>query len=1347
MTEKENKDSYVVGVGLNGGGLDALAKFLNSFYGAEADFCLVVVMQFHSDNKNKLINVIKKYSSWPIVTSENNSSLQARHIYLAPQNHNISFKNGFLKTEAGAQNFPIDTFFSSLAKERKGKAIGVILSGTGSDGSEGIKAIREANGYTMAQMPDTAECKGMPSSAIQSNHIDIVLPAEQMFQEIVHYVNNHQLITESKLPKKGIDAIFELLEKRSGTDFSQYKPTTILRRVNYRMNKLQLSSLADYYAMIEKNPKELDILFETVLIGVTEFFRDKNAYDSLSANFQKLIKSKKPEDPIRIWCVGCATGEEPYSIAILLHEILGADISKYDLQIFASDIDERVLNFARKGIYQKVSVENIPPKLLAKYFDKKTNTHYEVKKTIKKDILFSRHDITSDPPFVKLDAIICRNLLIYFNNNLQKQTFQIFHFALRNNGLLFLGKSESVSVAAELFAKADEHKIYRKADASLDYRLKFSQFKNKNELVQSDVRKHEIRNMSVVDIAKETLYYKYGHPFVIINEQAEIKEVNGSLRLYLEISQGTMNANLTKMVNTELVTSIKILLAQVRKTNVPHTSQVIKFTLYEMDHYVKLKIMPLIYSVNDSRYYLVIFEKIQPGENFVSLQKEMHSSDITGFRIQELEDELSSLREHLQLFTEELESTNEELQITNEELQSTNEELKSANEELETSNEELQSANEELNMSNRDLNLSNEALKEKEAELKKAKNISEKNEIIYRTLSENIPNGSIGILNDQMKIEYLAGTGIKEFTKNSDELSGKAFLDLIKLSETEREKLTTILPKTLKGKTGNAEFYYEDNYYDLHTVPIKLPSDSKNKVLFLIQNITQAKKDHLKVMMAIEVAELVIYEYNYNTAAFLPNTALLKLFEFDESDLFNTAAFLSKYHPEDLSLRNRKNEEALKTGVLSYEARLLLKSGIRWIRVFGRILFDENKKPELEVATILDITKDKQLLEQIRESEERFRHIADSAPVKIWMSDVNKNATYFNKKWLDFVGQSLENAIGKDRLENVHPDDKKECEAIYNTSFDKKESFSMEYRLKRHDGEYRWILDHGLPVIDSLGNFEGFIGSCIDITAQKEFTVELEKKVEERTCELQRSNEELINLNISLEEYAHVASHDLQEPLRKITTFGSILKNRMDDPAAISKYIDKINSSAARMGHLIKDILDYSKISESSLDKSEVDLNVILEGIEIDLELEIKEKNAKIEFGDLGMVTANEVHITQLFSNLIKNAIKYNVNEPKITISAKDMQGAQLPAHLPAESNRKYKQIKMSDNGIGIAEEHYLMIFQPFKRLHSKSEYSGTGIGLAICRRIVEIHEGFIEVESKEGEGSTFVIYLPLNKT
>jgi len=1338
---------YVVGVGASAGGLDALTKLLSTFNGFYADFCVVIVMHLSPKYKSELTAILNKRCKWPVTTVTSKMRMKAKHIYVTPQNADIHIDGDKLilaSLPAKYSTAPsIDNFFASLADTHGNRGVGIILSGYGSDGSQGIREIKSNNGFTIAQFPDTAEHNDMPKAAIKTQMVDMVIPPEQMFEEISQFVYNSKAIASSPPKKKSIDAIFELLEKRSGTDFSLYKPTTIMRRINHRMAGLQISSLVEYYETIKSTPRELDFLFESVLIGVTEFFRDVKAFQSFKKLLEGIIVDKAKGDTIRLWCVGCATGEEPYSVAILLHEILGKDINQFQIQIFASDIDERALNFGRKGVYKKENLENLDDELVEKYFDTKDGVQYEIIKEVKQHILFTRHDISNDPPFVKLDSVVCRNLLIYFNNDLQKQTFQIFHYSLRPKGILFLGKSESISVAADLFDKAHANKLYRKADISFNYQLKFSRFRGLGDVEKFQREKKETRNMSIVDVAKETLYHKYEHPFVIINGQGEIKQVHGSLRMYLEMSEGAMNANLFKMANRELSTVMKALHAQVKKTKVPHTSHLIKFVLFENAHYVKIKVTPLIYTIGDAQYFLVVFEKITPDEQVLELQKKLETSDFVDLRIKELEDELATKSEHLQIFTEELEATNEEMQTINEELQSANEELKSSNEELETSNEELQSANEELNTANYEMRLANDALISKERELNDEKEVSVHNELIYRTMAENIPNGTVGILNDKFEIEYVAGRGLEDLQLGN--LKGKFMPDL-NPSPMESNRIRDLCERTLDGKPGFIEMEYQNRYYEIRTVPLDILAKKEMKIMYLAQEVTEAKRNQIKLETALKVSKQVVFEYDFNKEIVPLNDSFCQLLDMEGVEDCAGADVIEKIHPEDRKILKMKIPKALETGHVDFEFRLVLATGIKHVRLIAKILFDEMKNPTSSIATVLDISHDKELLYKVKESEERFKVVADSAPVTIWITDKNDKCTYINQNWLDFTGSSFKQCMNDGWLDYLHPEDKERTMQTFLKASKNREPYELEYKVRNKDGSFGWFLNRAHPMIDKDGDFAGFIGSVINITDQKEFARTLELKIAESTLELKNSNDELIKLNVNLEEYAHVTSHDLQEPIRKIRTFNSILRNKVQDNEPAVKLVDKIEKSATRMTILISDVLEYSEASSELANFETIELDEALKKIQLDLELLISESKAKISVKSLGTIEAIPTQINQLFSNLIKNAIKFNENRPLIKISAEEVSGKDIEGFANAKSEKMYKIIKISDNGIGIAEAQREKVFKPFKRLHSKESYSGTGIGLALCSRIAEIHSGYIAIDKDSANGTTIIVCFPLQQ-
>jgi PAS domain S-box-containing protein len=523
-----------------------------------------------------------------------------------------------------------------------------------------------------------------------------------------------------------------------------------------------------------------------------------------------------------------------------------------------------------------------------------------------------------------------------------------------------------------------------------------------------------------------------------------------------------------------------------------------------------------------------------------------------------------------------------------------------------------------------------------------------------------------------------------------------------------------------------------------------MPSEVDIKILYLVQEVTEYRKNQIKLETALETTQLVIFEYDIENDLVVPNKAFAQLFELNVSEPIRVADLINKVHPDDNKTRAERAKTALKSGKINHEVRLVLKDGIKHVRVVGNTFFDENGKPSSVVAMLMDITKDKELLYQVRESEERFKLIADSAPVTIWITDKSDKCTYINQTWLEYTGSDLEDCLNDGWLKYIHPEDRRRVMQEFLNASEERKPFELEYMVENKDGSYGWFLNRAHPMSDKDGNFAGFIGCSIDITEQKEFSRELEKKITERTGELRTSNDQLMKVNMNLEEYAHITSHDLQEPLRKIRTFNSILKDKVQGNEPAEKLVDKIEKSGARMTSLINNILDYSRVSEGTTRFKKVDLNYTLEKVQQDLELVIFEQGATINSNDLGIVKGAGTQMYQLFSNLIKNGIKFNKNKPVITINATDVKGTSLKDLFDSRPRATYKKIEFMDNGIGIDDAQKEKIFKPFKRLHSRNDYSGTGIGLALCKRIIEIHKGFINVKDNKDGGSVFTVFLPV---
>jgi two-component system, chemotaxis family, CheB/CheR fusion protein len=731
--ESTGPELVVIGVGASAGGLEALGEFLLGLPHNLPPLAIIIAQHVSPVHAIHLVEILSRSTQLKVLEARDGLVLEPDCVYITPPDREIAITQSHLRLwPSDLQIHPkpsIDTLFQSLAENLQKRAIGVILSGTGSDGALGIAAIKAFGGATLVQDPVLAAYEGMPQAAIQTGHVDFVLPANQLGLAIDSLLKGPEFLAnfqaQQALVKPAvsdpINQILLLLSQRVGTDFSNYKLATLRRRIDKRLEELQIPNLETYLALLEQKPEELDNLFQTVLIGVTSFFRDSEAFENLKHYLSDLIKHKKQNEPIRLWVPGCATGEEAYSIAILLLELLRQIQGSYSIQIFATDIDDQAIGFARKGLYSCDALSDMPADLLQRYFLKR-NGQYEVLRSVRSLILFSHHDLTENPPFLKLDLISCRNLLIYFDTNLQKHVLPLFHYALNPDGYLFLGRSDSVGAYSELFAVLEnKSKIFQRKHVSTRVHLNFASFQPMNTRGNSSPTSPSLLNkgeICIADMVRATLFEGFSDPYVVVNSDFNLLEIRGDLKPFLNWREGSLNVNLPKLVNESLQIELHSALIQAQSER--HQVKT-AFRLHksgEAEEYVRLVVKPLLNSPRDQIYLMVIFEiKLESEMTILSSQVE---NALDSPRIRELEKELAATKEHLQIYIEELETGNEELQSLNEELQSTNEEMQSSNEELETTNEELQSTNEEIQMAYGELKILYETLERKEIELRQA---------------------------------------------------------------------------------------------------------------------------------------------------------------------------------------------------------------------------------------------------------------------------------------------------------------------------------------------------------------------------------------------------------------------------------------------------------------------------------------------------------------------------------------------------------------------------------------------------------------------------------------------------
>ncbi len=702
----------VVGVGASAGGLDAFTKLLKNLP-ADTGMAFVLVQHLDPKHLSLLPELLGRASPMPVTEISDGTRIVPNHVYVMPPNYSLALLHGVLhlmpRPDGSGKHLPIDDFLRSLAEDRQSNAIGVILSGTASDGTLGMKAIKFEGGITFAQSEDSAEYDGMPHSVIAAGHVDFVLTPEEIGKELVRIARHPYLRPEETGPRgelvseggDNLNKIFVLLRSRTGNDFTYYKHSTIRRRIKRRMVLHQLEKMEDYVKYLQKQPGELDALFQDMLINVTSFFRDPETFEALQQEvFPALIEKRSAEQPLRIWVPGCATGEEVYSVAIALLEFLGERASNIPIQIFASDIDDKAIDKARQGIYPESIRDIIAPGRLQRFFVK-TPSGYQISKMIRDICVFAVQNVIKDPPFSRLDLICCRNLMIYLGAVLQKKVLHTFHYALRPGRFLMLGTSETIGSFADLFATVDKkNKIYTKKSVATLPGYDFSILPHAATLPAAD-QTTPARALSALDLQQEAerlILTTYGPPGVIINQDLQILHFRGQTGPYIEPSPGSASLNLLKMARQDLVMDLRTVVHQAIKESDKTRKEGVRIRNDGGYRMVNLQVLPLSNEGFAEPHYLVLFE---PGSEAPAVSPpDAETPDATNLRIQTLEQELLSSREYMQSIIEEQEATNEELQSANEEIQSANEELQSTNEELETAKEELQSTNEELSTIN-----------------------------------------------------------------------------------------------------------------------------------------------------------------------------------------------------------------------------------------------------------------------------------------------------------------------------------------------------------------------------------------------------------------------------------------------------------------------------------------------------------------------------------------------------------------------------------------------------------------------------------------------------------------------
>lgn len=855
------KPKYVVGIGASAGGLNALEQFFDNTP-PDTGMAFVVIQHLSPDFKSLMDDLLSRHTEMPIHRVTNGIELLANNVYLIPPKTQMTVREEklFLTEKVASQHvdLPIDVFFRSLAQDQREFGIGIVLSGTGSDGSRGIIQIHDGNGLVMVQSPESAQFDGMPRNAITTGKVHFILPPEKMARVLIEYAANPVGI-KSKVTNEltifedegEFAEIFALLRRSYNLDFSKYKMSTVNRRITRRMEFRQIPNVSDYAAILVGDHNELDLLYKDLLIGVTEFFRDKQVFGFMSAEVvPHLFNSLMNDDEgIRVWSAGCATGEEAYSLAILLAE--HAEKIGYDrkITVFATDVHKSSLETASQGLFGVERLENVSQERLDRYFKKESDNYYRVSNDLRKTVVFAPHNLLSDPPFTKIDLICCRNLLIYFQPQVQDRVISLFHFALKKDGILFLGSSEGLgSYANEFEVVANQHKLFRKIrdlKLTLDLGVKFTDKAPSpafGAVHSGQTRLVNLDRQLLHDY--DTMLKRHVPPGALVNENRQIVHFFGNVADYLNI-EGRVGNDVLQLAKDNLHIALSTTLQRAERTRQSVVTRNVHITKDGEDMLLDVAVDPIPDEKTRSVHYHIYFARVRQQEQWPPSEaaEELSQTEFNAARqfhqhVQDLETELQSTRENLQATIEELQTTNEELQATNEELLAANEELQSTNEELHSVNEELYSVNTEFERKNLELKQLNKD---------------------YDNLLASTNIGTV-FLDREMRIRKF-NPAINRFFKLLPQDVGRP-IDHIAYHLTDRTRMFDDIKRTIEsGEVFEREVQADEKTWLLNRVaPFKTETGQVEGAVLTFTDITIIKRAEQAIRMVNEELELKVGE-------------------------------------------------------------------------------------------------------------------------------------------------------------------------------------------------------------------------------------------------------------------------------------------------------------------------------------------------------------------------------------------------------------------------------------------------------------------------------------------------------
>lgn len=1326
---------FVVGIGSSAGGLQALQEFFSNL--PENTNAAFVVIQHLSPNFKSLIaELLQRKTKMPVYEINSDTIMQAKSVYVLPPGKNIVVEHEQLKLVEKSEgiNYPINLFFQALAREFGEQTVGILLSGTGHDGTEGLQAIGKAGGVALVQSSETAQFSSLPESPLPSGLVDEILSPQDL-AEIVAGIVRFGTDTEfsqydetGEIDPNQVQQILDILAEREHIDFSHYKINTISRRIKHRCSLTRNTNLKNYISLLEASPEEQKLLRQELLIGATSFFRDRFAWEFLENQvLPELIYRLEPEQQLRIWVSACATGEEAYSMAMLVDEALARANKPLHVKIFTTDLDTKALEVASSGIYPENIANQISPERLEKYFTRQGN-QFHVRRSLREMLIIAPHDLTKNAGFSKMHLITCRNVLIYMQPQLQQQVLRLLHFSLGPQGILFLGNSETLGDLSVEFARVDSNaKIFQKIR---EIQIPATPVSHPSIITPWPAIGQLKSRRGFEPFLEDVFRFCYGEKQItclLVNQDNQLMYVFCNTAQLLELPVGEARLDVTEVIHPNLSLPLMTALHRTRRDGQTVLYSDIKLCRGEIEFSVTLRVG--FYSSQLADNWVIVLCELETQPTLTPAPSNLDMTVEASRQIAELEYALQQTRQNLQVTIEELELANEEQQATNEELLASNEELQSTNEELQSVNEELYTVNSEYQSKIQQLTqLTNDM-----------DNLLRSTDIGVVFLDRNLcirkltpaATRAINIRSSDVN------RPLSHFTHNLNCPDLLQILQQAVDSEQPAEREVTLIPsgETLLMRVN--PYLREDGSSDGVVLTFVNIQELKQ-----MQNQLRSTNALLENLFSASPVGLSLRDGNLRYVKINQAHAQMTGFSVEEHLGKTLGELIPEMGEKIAPLLNRVMETGEIILNIEIEGQTPARPGEDrfWLTSYFPVNLVDDSRGVGGVVT--EITEQKRTQQDLEESRNLIEQITESSPGIIYIYDlIERRNVYANRTVTDIFGYSpeeIQQMPGNLFESTIHPDDEPVLQQHLSSLEEVVDDqiLECEYRIQRRDGSWRWLsLRTVVFQRTAAGQPKQVLGIATDLTERKLVEMALQEAKAAADAASEAKSQFLANM-----------SHELRTPLNAILGFAQLLSRNSDIPPKQLEQLQTINRNGEHLRSLIDTVLDLAKIESGlmTLNPTGFDIYSMVQGITtllrvsaeskgLRLILEIESPHPPVSESPLWIV-ADANKLRQVITNLLSNAIKFT-------------QAGRVTLRISVTEEGSPEQLRIDfdveDTGFGMSQETIEAVFQPFVQGVSPVYREGTGLGLTIALRFVELMGGKLSAESDLGRGSIFRFWIP----